>query len=510
MHRILVVGSAHLDILGRTTGDDSTIDKIGQVSIEIGGTACNIATDLAKMGMRPRLLTALNTSPFARIIAQHLRNNGVELRVHTAPALLDGAFCAHIDSAGEMTSAISSITVEQVTFTDHEIQSALQGMQACVVESNLSADTLQQVAHLCESGGVPLYAAAVSEEKSLRLMAVAHCGALCGVFMNRAEAMYLSRYLAAHERIQPQATFGNHAPSRTELALLAAAFDLAENDDDKSRHCEIAEVLGAPIFLTLGKDGAMLVTPSGSEHVQGRRVAVEGDANTLGAGDMLLAKTVFELVHGTPRAIALAMGIEEATRMCLHVNCNNSPADALRKTIEHLDTKAHRDALTGLYNRRAGEELLQSAVHEQVIFLLMLDIDHFKSVNDTFGHAAGDVVLRATASVAQTSLREQDVAIRWGGEEFICLVRAETLQEAERAANRIRTRVADLVQRPDGTPVTMSIGVCRLVADPDVSFAAADDALYEAKRSGRNRVITRDLDTPGANAYDRTEVHAIQ
>lgn len=493
MHCILVIGSAHLDILGRTTGDDSTIDKIGQVSIEIGGTGCNIAANLAKMGVVPRLLTALNTSIYAKIIADHLRKSGVDLRVHSDPALPDSAFSAHIDSDGEMTSAVSAISVEHVTFFDQEILAALANARACVVEANLSRATLAQVAHLCEQERVPLYAAAVSEEKSLRLLALAHSGALSGVFMNRTEAGYLIRFIRTHKQASPAQPIEGRAISRAELAYLAGIFDLGvtTNDDDTR---EIAELLGAPVFLTMGKEGAALVTSGCAKPVQGRKVAVEGEANTLGAGDMLMAKTLFEITHGTPREVALAMGVEEATRLCLHVNCNTSDADALRRTIGHLDAKAHRDVLTGLYNRQAGEELLRTAAHEQGIFLLLLDIDHFKSVNDTFGHAAGDEVLRAVASVVQTSLREQDVAIRWGGEEFVCLVRAEILMGAENTANRLRTRVSSLAQRPDGTPVTVSIGVCRLMADSNESFAAADDALYEAKRGGRNRVISRNLD----------------
>lgn len=152
------------------------------------------------------------------------------------------------------------------------------------------------------------------------------------------------------------------------------------------------------------------------------------------------------------------------------------------------------DALTGLLNRRyiearLAEEIKRSNRHGLAMSFMMLDVDHFKSYNDTFGHPAGDEALKLVGEVIRTTLRSADVAARFGGEEFSILLPQTTGEEAIMIAERIRHNIenADFPHRQ----VTCSIGVASCSADLCVSadlVAAADRALYEAKRRGRNRV----------------------
>ena len=170
--------------------------------------------------------------------------------------------------------------------------------------------------------------------------------------------------------------------------------------------------------------------------------------------------------------------------------------EAQRAAMEQL---ANTDALTGAISRRhfheLGERELARATREQdPIGVLVLDIDHFKRVNDEYGHAGGDAVLRAFTRRCQAQLRASDVLGRLGGEEFAVLLPATALPEAMRAAERIRAAVADAPMAVEGTslPVTVSIGAASLPADEttlEALLAAADDALYAAKRGGRNRVV---------------------
>lgn len=160
-----------------------------------------------------------------------------------------------------------------------------------------------------------------------------------------------------------------------------------------------------------------------------------------------------------------------------------------------LLTLATTDPLTGLHNRRSFLDILQQQLElSQVDFpgaLLMLDIDHFKKVNDTFGHPVGDLVIKNVTKAIRETLRQDDFSGRVGGEEFAVLLPGVTLAQALQLAERIRQHVAvtPTILQTDTIYVTVSIGVALLYKhDKDSVLIAADQALYQAKRAGRNRV----------------------
>lgn len=177
-----------------------------------------------------------------------------------------------------------------------------------------------------------------------------------------------------------------------------------------------------------------------------------------------------------------------------------------------LDVVSRVDSLTGLYNRRhLGEQLRALASgarrHRRHLALLIVDIDHFKRVNDTHGHTAGDAVLRAVAQRLESALREEDVVGRWGGEEFLAILPATTLSGARIAAERLRAGAAQPTPVDGSTSVTptVSVGCAAGVDDPpDVLIAQADAALYEAKRAGRDRVVTAPASRAEMGAGGRT------
>ena len=165
-----------------------------------------------------------------------------------------------------------------------------------------------------------------------------------------------------------------------------------------------------------------------------------------------------------------------------------------RKVFEaELRNLAVTDTLTGVWNRRHGTELLAADLSArrpgQALSLLMLDIDHFKTINDTFGHQAGDHVLIEIASRLRRSLRGSDMVARWGGEEFVVLLRDCALPDALRLAEDIRAAIAELPFGAMGS-LTVSVGVAEARAGEDLTtwLERADQALYRAKRSGRNEV----------------------
>jgi diguanylate cyclase (GGDEF)-like protein len=168
----------------------------------------------------------------------------------------------------------------------------------------------------------------------------------------------------------------------------------------------------------------------------------------------------------------------------------------IRTTNRHK-SEAMTDPLTGLLNRRALFEDRAQAVPPNTAILLM-DLDHFKAINDKFGHAAGDRVLRVFAEVIFSNIRAHDVAARLGGEEFCILMSSSSPKSAAAVAERVRATLEGLAfQTPDGTiNATVSVGVAIRSTNPETLQALlnrADAALYRAKADGRNRVHISDF-----------------
>lgn len=168
--------------------------------------------------------------------------------------------------------------------------------------------------------------------------------------------------------------------------------------------------------------------------------------------------------------------------------------DRLKKAHEQIHELAIRDALTGIYNRRYIWDEMSGAERraqqgESKFSVCLLDLDKFKSINDTYGHPMGDAVLKQVASHMQSQIRSGDICARYGGEEFLCLLNNTTKENAFIFADRLRQTVSELVI--DGLKVSISVGVAEYEVGEEFSktLARADSALYNAKETGRNRVI---------------------
>jgi diguanylate cyclase (GGDEF)-like protein len=175
--------------------------------------------------------------------------------------------------------------------------------------------------------------------------------------------------------------------------------------------------------------------------------------------------------------------------------------DELRVRNEELDRLSRIDGLTSLYNRRHANEQLDREIriarrHGHPVSVLLVDVDHFKLVNDREGHPAGDRVLQAIAERMRTATRVDDVVGRWGGEEFIIIAPRTDLEGALALGERVRDAVAARGVDVGGRAiaVTVSIGIAEGATTPAELVAAADAALYHSKANGRNRVTPADLD----------------
>lgn len=170
--------------------------------------------------------------------------------------------------------------------------------------------------------------------------------------------------------------------------------------------------------------------------------------------------------------------------------------DTLRGMMRQLEEVAATDELTNLYNRRYFLRMASRELHgmheEQTHGLALIDLDHFKRINDAYGHAVGDRVLQTFATVTQGSLRESDILARYGGEEFVMLIPRCSQQQLSECCERVRQVFAEV--ELEGLPdveLSLSVGMTLLHwgDDLDTALQRADQALYQAKRDGRNRCV---------------------
>jgi diguanylate cyclase (GGDEF)-like protein len=210
-----------------------------------------------------------------------------------------------------------------------------------------------------------------------------------------------------------------------------------------------------------------------------------------------------ELVRQIDSSVRNLMLAERLTRVSHELTLVNSEKEnrnaELNAVMEQLNNLVTFDQLTGAYSRRYFMEELerQVALHERhgaPVSLIMMDLDHFKSINDSYGHGVGDRALREAALNAKAELREGDMLGRVGGEEFLILLPMTTLDAAANLAERLRVALAavSLVEGMQIIRIPASFGVAELRDNEDATswFQRADEGLYRAKAAGRNRVVS--------------------
>jgi len=181
---------------------------------------------------------------------------------------------------------------------------------------------------------------------------------------------------------------------------------------------------------------------------------------------------------------AMQRNIKETTKRAV---AKNSEASLTRSKLKH-------DKLTGAiskdsFNEIIGLKIMEAKHVNSALSLILFDIDHFKKINDTYGHLVGDTILKELADLVRNNLRESEYFVRWGGEEFVILLPGTSLQGAQMVAEKLR-RVVREHDFSEVGGVTCSFGVTTLKEDDTIKsfIKRADEALYEAKNEGRNRV----------------------
>lgn len=250
-----------------------------------------------------------------------------------------------------------------------------------------------------------------------------------------------------------------------------------------------SRVTGYPVAEVMGKTPALL------------RSGLHDDAfyatlrKTLDAGKDFRATFINRRRDGTVYHAEQSISpvTDEKGRITHFVSVTKDISERVEKEQGLIHDASH-DTLTDLYNRRFGEQVLSSSYLKAsnlggALSLLLCDIDHFKQVNDRFGHQAGDRVIVNVARALRQTVRHKDAVIRWGGEEFLILLDDCPAEPAQQLAERIRSRV-EALQDDEVGRVSLSLGLATLAVDESVEqlIERADMALYAAKQGGRNRV----------------------
>jgi diguanylate cyclase (GGDEF)-like protein len=255
---------------------------------------------------------------------------------------------------------------------------------------------------------------------------------------------------------------------------------------------------GKPVFL------ATYHTPSDTaQPIVAQELIAAGVHGVIGApivaGETRLGALVLYSLSSARRFSVRYLSLVDAVGRQAGVAIQNS------RLYEENQELAATDPLTGLYNRRhfytlASHEFNMARRFNQSITAIMVDIDHFKRVNDTYGHLVGDIVLQNVANRCNESLRQSDILCRYGGEEFVILMIGTTLESALQIAERLRKRIADTPIETEGKSIsiTVSLGVAALgpymhpvsLTGLDILINRADQALFTSKQNGRNRVTT--------------------
>jgi len=288
-------------------------------------------------------------------------------------------------------------------------------------------------------------------------------------------------------------------------------------DDERSNLLFLTRILGEKYDIYTAKDGASAIKKA--TELEPDLILLDIIMPDMSGYEVLNALRKQDTTRNIPIIFITGLNTEDEEERALSYNAVDYINKPLRPNIVKLRVRNHirnvnqirtierlsmTDQLTDIPNRRSFDARLnmewRRAMREKTpISLLMFDVDKFKTYNDAYGHQQGDAVLRAVAKTIEQGLkRPGDFAARWGGEEFVALLANTDMLGALEVAERIRAAVEKInltcEECSDTGPVTISIGVESLIPDPNTSLdlfiSAADDALYEAKAAGRNKVCS--------------------
>ncbi len=468
--RILVVGSVSLDVLSDSLTDDKLrtdpITKTGEGRIEVGGTGYNIAINLAvTSGLLISFYTAMNGRAISQMIVREMENQLLDVHVVTDPLLPDPVYSAHY-THGRLHSAVSSIGFENHFFElTSELKKLIKNADWIALDCHLSLESLKDIMEYAKECDKPISVSLASVETALKLADIP----------------------------TPNLVFGN---INEYIHLLQGTANTKWAPSPDTLFCITNGAQGAVIYHGSSRVGAVAA------------MKPQTICNHLGAGDAFCAGTIqycvnMERADSYTVKAGMNLGANYAAKVLGEKHRNLGTEGILDKSISDWSSDAHTDELTKLINRKGGEAILKKLSRKKDHYtLVIIDIDEFKKINDSLGHSVGDKAIAFVADAIKTHVRENDYAVRWGGDEFIIILPSCDLTAGYAKAERLLEHVR--AANPFNVQITVSIGLAYNPGfiDKDTIFENADQALFQSKELGRNR-ITRFSElskkTDGAN-----------
>lgn len=459
--KVGIIGTATLDITGTP---DHQLES-GHIQVSFGGTAADLACLLADMGVETRLLTVLNSNVYASMTAQHLRGAGIDLLLDEDDGMPDAIESTHTDLLGNIITQFATRPAMQHEFTVERLAELASDMDILVADTSITLGTLERLRKLTDK---PIYL-------------VATAGLIPEAMLDKGVSkIFLFEYQLENL-------------SNVELVTREAVLDMKTGAPARMQSAS----------MLMGNGDVVLFHEGRTKYVRLDRRAAVSLRDAARAG---LTRHLGHYAAGYLYALhALGKAPEEAAEGAASAAAAASAHDARQAQQRMLSVAnavsglANTDNLTGVLNRTGALAQIKAAMAAQdargegQLCIMILDLDHFKSVNDTYGHHEGDEVLRRTCAQIKPLLRAADVFARWGGEEFVVMIQQAPVEVALRIAERIRETVEVNVRcGPEDEPrfITVSIGIG--IRRPGESLEAwlerADTALYEAKENGRNQV----------------------
>lgn len=452
---IFVQGSALLDVVSTLEDTAHPLGVYGTTQLGFGGVGYNIAINLKVLGSRVTLMSSMNRGPLAQMILAELKSFNIRSHIWFDDTLPDGIYCGHFKH-GEEGNFVCCNPDELVPVADDFIARGMANAACAIACCSFETSSLNAMIRLANKQKIPFFLSGVGPKMALRVAELR--GKIDYIFLNKREVDTLVQYRG----------------------------DLYQTWHD------VAKRHHATLVVTQGAQGVSVISPHGAQtHYPVTQKDVNG--NAFGAGDLFMAGMVhnhFTLYMPLPQALHQA--VEKVADILTRRDANIGTLNPFEVHINATIDKAHRDALTGVFNRHGIEQYIAARnLKRETIHALLIDVDFFKKINDTHGHAVGDEVLQSVAQILTDHVRYGDVVGRWGGEEFVCLLTGLDLSGALDVAERIRSHIAAHVHGSAAVRATVSIGVSS-IAEGDVFrtfLNRADVALYQAKEQGRNRVV---------------------
>jgi len=465
---LLVCGSVHVSVLATVTDQKDEKNKNGRIVFDIGGVANDIASAAREAGTSVRLLTALaDRSPYTKIIVEHLNLLGIEKAVRYEKGLTDPAVCAIVDENGKISSSVSSTAIDSVFFPAEFIHSALFGASGCAIDTSLSDLAIRTIAQKANEMHIPVFICASSVSGFAKIkMANASFAA---IFTNKVTIDSLLK--------------GD---------LGSSVYHIASSADSLSR------LFGCPLIISKEDEGVSVARPDGGieENFSAININVDGK-DYHGADSALSAYTLVHLLYSRRSLkdslkIAVQAVEERAQDRYLKISAGGG---GLSQALNGINKEASLDHLTKLPNRSAAVRKINKLIESgSKFFVAMVDVDHFKRVNDQFGHNVGDEALVLISAALSKAMRDHDFCSRWGGEEFLVVISngSNSIEDAHATMERVRKSIESIKWSKQA--LTVSIGLAAADSNIEKSIGRADEALYLSKTAGRNKVTSYQID----------------